>query len=325
MTRPRLLLLALTAAAPAVRAASSLEAPCPVDWRAVPLSEAVRDLANRLEVPYLLDESVTEQMLAEPVRLSALHLSGRQAFRWTARVGGLEAVLVDHSMVIASPDRLPRLWRLAGRIGEAETSPGGTGQGSRPARGGKADLEWVDAPLSRVARDVATRYGVDLLFHPAILREEPLLRLEGSSLDLEAVRGALTTQLHAVARYDDGVLWVEPAALAQSRPSQEASEQPRATGRDDESPVLARRIEILTPPANWAALEQALGRGADVQCQIEAPNGHSCPAMTAQGTLFDVLEAGRLLEGWSWRLTRLPGSRQAFLLIQFQGSGRSVR
>ena len=35
----------------AAAGAGPLEATCPVDWRAVPLIEAVRDLAHRLDVP----------------------------------------------------------------------------------------------------------------------------------------------------------------------------------------------------------------------------------------------------------------------------------
>ena len=97
---------------PSTQAAGSLDAlaqPCPIDWRATRLSDAIRQMSERLGVPYVVDSSVTDAILERPVRLAATHLSGRQAFRWTVRVADLDAILVNGAMLIAEPERLPQI------------------------------------------------------------------------------------------------------------------------------------------------------------------------------------------------------------------------
>jgi len=127
----------LVAGLPMAGAAGSLDAPCPIDWRAVSLGQAVRELAKRVGMPYILDPSVTEEVLDRPVRLTAAHLDGRGAFRWTVRAAGMEVAFVEDTVIIARPDRLPVLWRTGPEPGEPAA-----------AASRRATLKWVDAPLS---------------------------------------------------------------------------------------------------------------------------------------------------------------------------------
>ncbi|MCL2329991.1 MAG: hypothetical protein FWC56_01660, partial [Phycisphaerae bacterium] len=177
----------------------SLDRPCSVDWVDVPLAHAMDDLADRLGLSYVLDSSVTEAMFARPIQLRAHHLTGRQAFRWTARVAGLDAIWVDGAMLVAVPERLPRTWQrfgtdardlLAG--GERAGGDGQTNQAMADrltvAGARRVDFDWVDVSLGQVIRDVSAAFGVDVVFHPAITAENPLIRLRGVELNLRAFR-----------------------------------------------------------------------------------------------------------------------------------------
>lgn len=65
-------------------AKTGLDELCPLLWRGTLLREALAELADRLEVRYILDASIPATTLDEPVRISALYLTGQQAFRWLA-------------------------------------------------------------------------------------------------------------------------------------------------------------------------------------------------------------------------------------------------
>ena len=123
----------LALAAQAVAAASSLDELCPVEWRNVPLKQALEELTGRFRLPVLLDDSVTPEVARTPVRLFARHLTGRQALRWLARWAGLEAVFVDDNLLVAQPDRLPRIWRPRNR---PPTPPGRRFATARPTSNG---------------------------------------------------------------------------------------------------------------------------------------------------------------------------------------------
>ena len=324
------------------RAAGLLDQPCPIEWRATPLGQAVQNLAERLSVPYVLDTSVTDEMLKGPVRLVAAHLTGRQAFRWTARSVGLDAVLVDGAMLIAKPDRLPLTWRATGIAGGEpgqEPSPGGNppaadsdrstaraaNQRRSPweqAQTRPAELTWVDAPLSRVARDISVQFGVDAVFDPIILAQEPLVRLEGTGLDWASVRKVLAEQLRATSRYDDGALWIEPAGAAGSGPAVEQAETAPAPGTPGRRMVLLARPVSIEPGAGWKGLEQAFSRATGVACRIEHPHGVEPPSLAARGSVSEVLAAMKMLAGWTWRIDRSDAAGRRALVIVAPGPGR---
>jgi hypothetical protein len=315
--------------------AKDLTERCPIDWRAVPLAQAVRELADRLEVAYILDASVSEEMMAKPVRLTARHLSGRQAFRWTARSAGLDAVVVDGVVMIGQAERFPRVWRLAGEIS------GGPNAGSVPHSGladspdgmsrwrevcsRRVDLTWADAPLSRVAKDTSERFGMDLVFHPQILEDQPLVRLEGEGLDWNAVGKALAEQLDAVSEYDDGVIRVEPRGTAASRPAPPPSGSGAAAlAPRDNSSVLFRPVEMAFAGGSGQRLGETLRSAVGINCRVEVPGDARVGAISVRGGLLEFLEAARILDGWEWKITGGSESDGPILLIRAGGSGRSV-
>lgn len=326
------LLCGLVVGSSASRGEEGLDAPCPVDWRGIPVSEAVRELARRLSTPYILDSSVTDEMMARSVRFTAGHLNGRQAFRWTVRVAGLEAAFVEGTAMIAQPERLPLVWRKASAAtnegGQAETSPAaGAAAGQwQSAMAQKADLAWVDVPLSRVTRDISERFGIDVIFHPRIVADQPLIRLQGEQLGLAAVREALGTQLAVESQYDDGVLWVEPRDLAVSRPAAAASEGAGAAAlaKGDPGSVLSRPIELRVESGKADDLGEALSRAAGIKCRVRVSSGAVLGPVAARGRLGEVLEAGRLVGGWEYKISPGDGTAGPILLIQVGGSGRSV-
>jgi len=273
------------------------------------VAEAVRILAERLDVPYVIDESVSNDELAKPVRLQAVHLTGRQAFRWTVRSANLDAILVGGAMMIARPERLPRTWQLLGVAGAdaSQASP----SGAEAVGSGIADLDWVDVPLSRVSRDVAERLGIDLVFHPRILNEQPVVALQAGGLDLPAVRRAVEEQLNADSEYRDGVIWIEPRDGASSGPAAFDTAAPR--GGDNEmsrlDSALLRRLSIHFTGSGPRTLEQVLESACGRPTRIEAAGERQLPDLAARGTLFEVLEAARLLEGWDWRISPPEGSQ----------------
>ncbi len=328
-----LIVVCVCSASLMAQAGESLGEPCPINWTGQPLGEAVQELAARIGVPYVLDASVTNEMMARRVRLVASHLTGRQAFRWTLRSVGLEGVLVDGAMVVAQPERLPAAWRLAREL----TTPGnatGVHEGSmvrtatdglwQAARARRADLAWVDVPLTRVAREVSMAFGIDVAFDPRVAGEQGLVRLEGSALPLDAVLEAFREQLHASGRYEDGILWVEPAGAANSRPASEPSEttSTELAGPSEPTTMLTRMVSIDSTGAGADRLERAFREAAGTECRVAAAPGVVSSSLQARGGLVEILEAGRLLEGWVWRLDRSGPSESPFLSIEVRGSGR---
>ena len=320
---------------PVTQAAGTLDAlaqPCPIDWRDTRLSDAIRQLSDRLGVPYVLDSSVTDAMLDKQVRFAAAHLSGRQAFRWTVRVADLDAILVNGAMLIAEPERVPQIWQSLGTDGSNRGSESGQGGISSPitppawsqaAEVRRADLDWVEAPLSLVAHEVSVKFGVDLVFHPAILAEEPHIRLKGTGFDLKMVRKIFIEQMKASCRYDDGVLWVEPGSAnkaTDSRPAIElAATMPAGGVPIRGAALLTRTVSVELGGKDWGATERELSRSTGIPCRINAPAGTQPPVLSARGSLAEVLEALRLLAGWRWQLDPGAGNGMAQLAVTVPG------
>lgn len=313
--------------------AAGLEAVCPVDFAGVPLGEAVHELAVRLEVPYLVDASVSGETLSTRVRFFAAHLSGRQALRWTARSVGLDAILVRGTMLVAEPERLPVSWRAAGTADGPAAEQAGAAARWQAARARQADISWVDTPLSVVARDVSGRFGVDLIFHPDILADQDLVQLDAPAANLETIRVALEEQLKATLSFVDGAWWAEPAVQTATQPASgpaagtphaDAVGQPPAPTRPPEiggqeavapDEVLARRVRVGGPAQDWGAIGRQLGTAGGVECRIDSA-GRGVLAVEAEGPLADVLEAARILENWSWTLTPPPAAGKPVLSIR---------
>jgi hypothetical protein len=74
-----------------------------MDWRSTPFSQAVHELAAKLNLAYVLDESVSTELAQTPVRFMADHLTGREALRWLARWVGVEAVVMGETVYSRRP------------------------------------------------------------------------------------------------------------------------------------------------------------------------------------------------------------------------------
>ena len=83
MMRMIVLVVVVQAVWPAFVAAQSAHV---VQWRGTSVGAALAELADRLNMRMIMDRSLRQADLDRPVRMSARHLTGEQAFRWTARL-----------------------------------------------------------------------------------------------------------------------------------------------------------------------------------------------------------------------------------------------
>lgn len=302
--------LPLTSTRPAMMSASAtqpqarvgLNDVCPVEWRGTPLRQALGELAERLGVRYILDASIPATVLDEPVRMSAVHLTGQQAFRWLARMGGISAVLVEDVFLVAPDDRLPAMWRMTG-TGSPSQRASEEAKWAR-ANAKRVDVNWVDAPLAGVAEDVRGLFGIDLLFHPLLLAEPKLVYLRETGINLDRFREVLGRQLNARTELFDGALWAYPEGEtvewlpATGRPAETMAAWP------DESPMspLDRWLGIDRSVTTWEALAEAISAAARVPCDIRSEAGAAYPGIEAAGSVAEVLEGLRMLGLVAWNI-----------------------
>jgi len=321
------LLIVLLAAGARFASAAALDELCPVEWRNVPFKQAVEELAGQFSLPVLLDTSVTPEIAQTPVRLFARHLTGRQAIQWLARWAGVEAAFVDGSLLIARPERLPRIWRK-------EVAPPASSQPAPQApwlaiRDRSADIEWVDAPLSLVARDVSTRFGIDLIVHPEVLKAERLVNLQQTGVTLGQLGESLASQLEAGVDLVDGALWVRPRGdLAATQPGTApatSATRPaplRVSPASVASPevafeaLLARQVVIDPPAPDWPAFVKRLTAGVRIEVRLQVAAGAGPPDWVARGTAREILEAANLLGRLDYQLEPSGVGNVPVLLIK---------
>lgn len=318
-TFARLIVMAIlcSSAAPVAAMENRPEAVRTVDWRGLPLRQALDQLARDTTIPYVIGKSVPPEAMDRRIRLFASHLNGRQAYRWAARLAGLEAVIREGVALIALPQELPRIWRLTG--GPA-AEPSGWQERLQAISRQRANINWVDAPLSGVARDISATFGIDVLFHPRIRSEQPLIHLELSEASFDALQSAIEEQLKARALLVDGALWVVPADMEwdqpAARPSPHASVLPAevrpgpATGPLDQFVVLDRSVR------SWQDVCDRLSRAGEVDCRVSPPDAPFSGPLEARGTLGEVLEAARLLGRLTWQLA--PRSPQGAARLEIR-------
>ncbi|MGQ9650746.1 MAG: hypothetical protein ACUVXJ_11605 [Phycisphaerae bacterium] len=284
------------------RAKVGLNEVCPVTWRGTPLRQAFAELAERLDIRYILDSSIPPAALDEPVRLSASHLSGQQAFRWLARIGGLSAVLVDGVFLVAAEDRLPVVWRLTG-TGALPDRPSEEARWAK-VNARKVDINWVDAPLTGVAEDVAALFGVDLLYHPALLADPKLLYMRETGVNLERVREVVSRQLKAHTSLYDGALWVHPEGenvhWLPAIPDHSKESAPQADSLYA-SPLDSWLI-VDRSVTTWAAFGEAVSTSARVPCVVDDQAGTAYPVLETAGSVAEVLEGLRMLKLVVWNM-----------------------
>ncbi len=311
-----LLIPALLLTVPAAAATQSLDELCPIEWRNVPLNQAMEELSGRFHLPVLFDESVAPELSRTPVRLFTRHLTGRQAICWLARWAGLDAVFVEGGLLIARPERLPSIWR--GEMPLSAASQPAPNAPWKAVRDRTADLEWVDAPLSLVARDVSLRFGIDLIIHSGILKEETLVNYQQVGATLAQVCDAIAGQLNAAIDLLDAALWVYPRPnAAQSGPAARTLPAPPPTPTPDATDVLFKRqLTIDSPPADWETFSRILAGPSGMGRPIQVPPGARPPGFTARGTAREILEAAKLLGRLDYHLEPSGTGKDPVLLIK---------
>lgn len=294
-----MVLLAGPAAATAAEP-SKLDASRPVDWRGAPLRVVLDELSREMDLPYLLDPSVNTEHLDTRLRLFAAHLTGRQAFRWAARLAGLEAAIRDGAVLVSGRDRLPRVWRLTGGGVWVDED-----QRLAAVQSRRADLEWIDLPLSAVSRAVATDFGIDVIFHPQLVADEGLVQLVQVQADLDMVRAVLEQQLKAKTTLFDGAVWVTPPEEAPKLPTTQSASVADSSGGAgaivDEGRALDRWVMLDPSIQSWPALCDRFAQAAEIPCRVAPPSAAWATPFEARGSVGEVLEAGRLLKRWTWR------------------------
>jgi len=318
-----LLIFALLAPVQAAPTPSPLNELCPIEYRNVPLKEAIQELSGRLRVPVLMDTSVPPETAAMPVRLYTRHLTGEQVLRWLARWAGLEAALVDGSMIIGGPEHLPRIWRQD-RPPNTSTQPASSAAWLA-VRGQSADIEWIDVPLSLVSREASSRFGTDVIIHPSILLGDHLVHIQQTGITLEQLCISLTTQLDAEADFLDGALWIYPrrGASSSTQPTaRSALARPPGAPQPSLEVILAHEVMIDRPLPDWSAFARLVTAGTRVDCRVQAPSGAHPPDWHARGTAREILEAGKLLGLLDYHLEPSGTGTMPILLIRVHGIGR---
>jgi hypothetical protein len=321
------LLIVLLSAGTRFATAAALDELCPVEWRNVQFKQAVEELAGQFSLPVLFDTSVTPEIAQTPVRLFARHLTGRQALEWLARWAGVEAAFVDGSLLIARPERLPRIWHK--EIAAPVSSQPAPKAPWLAIRDRLADIAWVDAPLSLVARDVSTRFGIDLIIQPEILKTEHLVNLQQTGVTLGKLCESLASQLEAGVDLVDGALWVRPRGdLATTQPGTGpagSATRPAAlriplasVGSSHVSleALLACQIVIDPPAPDWLTFVKRLTAGAQIDVRLQVAAGAGPPDWVARGTVREILEAAKLLGRLDYQLEPSGAGNGPGLLIK---------
>lgn len=310
-----LAIVAATAGPTPTILASGLEGPYPIEWQGLAFEDALHELAGRLDLPYILDASVPSETAQTRIRLTAKHLDGRQALRWLARSAGLDAVVMDDSILMARPDRLPEAWRWH------EGTKGGESANWSSLKDRTAAVDWVDAPLSVVIRDLPRLFSVDLVVHPEVLAKEILIHLQSPNSTLESVCGELAKSLDAEVGLYDGVIWARPAHLTRPTSAPAPAALPTIITAKTDKP-LYRLLAIDRPLADWQAFKGLIARTTGFTCRLEVASGASPAKLEGRGTVGDILEGVRLLGLMSYQLQPGGENGSGTLLIQVRAANR---
>ena len=298
-------------------ASADIDEPYPVDWQGVPLADALRELADRYELLCVLDGAVPDEAAHVRVRMFASHLTARQALRYLARWADLESVFHDDTVLLAPPERLPRTWR---HQADRDAAPSADRQAEVLfARSGKVD--WIDAPLSLVARDVSATFGVDVIFHRALIAAQKIVHLPETTATLREICGNLSEQLEATHAYRDGAIWVyPPSAEPRTRPAQPATIPAPESLFTGVEVLRALSLRIEGPIAGWQDLADRMAEQTGLSCRVEPQTPDPAPRFEASGTALEVLEAAALLGLFTYRVEETGPDAPAEMILHPGGA-----
>lgn len=309
------------AAGDTARPTALIEA-CPVEWRGETLEVALSTLAARLAVPYLLDAGVDDDTLRHRIRMTGEHLTGEEAFRWLVRMADLEAVWVEGVFLVGPPERIPSLWQ-ASRPGEGPSRGEEEADRWQRVTARRLDIVWVDAPLSRVARELSDLFEVDVVFDRPLIEEQPLITWEGASVDIGAVCAALAEELAARTERLDGAMWIHrrgprisPSAIGATRPAEQVDADTARPGHAP--PPHEPRVRVGQARRTWPSLVDDLAGTLALGSRVEVPPGAVYPGLDGEGTPFEILEAARLLGRLDWRIEPSESGRPGVLAVDIR-------
>lgn len=292
------------------QASASLNEVCVVEYRGTFFVQALKDLAGRTGAPYILDESIDEEVRNRPIRMSASHLRGAQAFRWLARSAGVSAAFVDGTFFVADTSRLPLIWQS--RMPEQAIRPVDqwADAGSR-----RATVTWTDAPLASVAKDISRLFSVDVIFHPEVLADQGLIHHRAEDASLAELVDIIADQLEAKVEFTDGAVWVFPVGHAAERGATTAPadhdqgsrvesriSEDTGKGSSPRDGGLNRRLRIDADVRSWSEFADRVGRASGRRCELIVPVTPDYPGIQARGSVAGILEAARLLGWLTWRV-----------------------
>ncbi len=267
----------------------SVSAPV-VRYRGVPLEEAWRDLAAKAGVVAVLDPSLPADVRQQRIRLETRHLDAEQALRWLGRVAGLEVIEREGVYWAGPAHAAPHAWQIA------SASP--AQDGLADARRQRAEIDWLDSPLSRVKRDVSEHFAIDLIYAPAILTDQPLISGTLNSAGLDDVLALVEDKLNAQAVFADAACWMQPREAPWPRwlrrASNLAGERSGIRPGERATPRASTMIRVDRGVSSWRELTEGIQRqGGRVRWDLSANPVYPEPA--AHGTLEEILVAAQML------------------------------
>lgn len=278
--------------------------PCRIDFQGLTFREALTELAARLGLPLVIDATTPADRLELRVRLYAAHLTGRQALHWLARWSDLDAAVVRGTAYIGPAERMPVAWRLGPRA----TDPGRTSAPNDPAPDHaapddeipgrrKSDIAWRDVPLSFVARDVASKYGIDIIFHRDLVARQELIHLKQEDLSLEALAQMLGKLLGAKYVPAWGALGFYPVDERGWDNEPDEMTRPGAVATQTQSawPLTRAGWGSAVRIDAWRTLRDRLASATGDRWRIEIPTTAPSPGLRFRGPVEDLLSAGKLL------------------------------
>jgi hypothetical protein len=306
------------------------------DFRGESLQVVLGDICNRAGCDYAVDSSVLPKQLDRPVRMYAQHLSVLQVIRWAARIADLEVIRHKDHLLLTSPDVLGVTWdqsRIPSQVVDVGNAMQSTSAPVEQKKGirrppdasvsfscldRKADLEWLDAPLSRVSRDISRKYGIDFLIHPGVREFQPLVQLNGSRITLKQACQILGKQIKADIFLIDNVLWAVQSEDSQIKRKLFAWRTDTPEHGNRAYAGLQRRVLIEKTVRDWNVFADQFTRSIGMPCRLAGSRPGRFPEIRAEGSAREILEAARLCGLINWSMKGEPADGANIIYMQIR-------
>jgi hypothetical protein len=164
-----------------------------------------------------------------------------------------------------------------------------------------------------------------VLFDPSVLDAQPLVYQESATISLEQVCAVLHEQLEAEVEYVDGALWVHRGGasipVVKGNDRQDAGPTPGEPAPPGESGAdrperLSAWVELDGGIRTWEGVARRLADATGRVCRILVTPEGEPPEVRASAPVRAVLEAGRRLGQWTYRLETDRAGEPPVLVIR---------